>query len=205
MNANLGFFRRFFNKPIATFTTSALLLAIAFNVNQTAVAQPAGDELSAATREFLKATGAEKQYGLILNLMADGARDGARRLLAESLRTKPIEATSNEKANEIVNRLSEQYTLNARKAIADKLPWSRMVEEVYLPVYRRNFTVADLKTATEFHRSPVGKKMQEQNQAVSQDVTRALSELYGPVIKSESQPLAEEMIKKARVELEKLK
>ena len=205
MDSNLGFFRCFFNRSTANFTKSALFFVVALSVNQAAIAQPAGDELSAATREFLKATNAEKQYGLILSLMADGARDGARRLLAESLRAKPIEATSNDKANEIVNRLSEQYTINARKAIADKLPWSRMVEEVYLPVYRRNFTVADLKTATEFHRSPVGKKMQEQNQAVSQDVTRALTELYGPVIKSESQPLAEEMVKKARVELEKLK
>ena len=205
MRTNLRFFRRFFNKPIAPFTTATLLLAVALNLNQAAMAQPAGDELSEATRDFLRATGAEKQYGLILNLMADGARDGARRLLAESLRTKPIEATSNEKANEIVNRLSQQYTINARKAIADKLPWSRMVEEVYLPVYRRNFTVADLRTATEFHRSPVGRKMQDQNQAVSQDVTRALSDLYNPIIKSESQPLAEEMITKARLELEKLK
>ena len=209
MHTNQRFFWVFLAKLVATFTT--FVCAVTFSTLALAQTQPApqfqvsGDEMSAATRDYLKASGAEKQYSLILNLMVDGARDGARQLLAESLRAKPLEATSNKEANDVVNRLVEQYMVNARKVLSEKITWAQMVEEVHLPVYRRNFTVAEMKQAAEFHRSPVGKKLQDRGLAVAQDVTRALSEIYGPVVQRENQPFAEELVKKARAELGKLK
>jgi hypothetical protein len=167
----------------------------------TSTAAPAGDELSAATREYLKVSGAESQYQLILNFMTEAAVNAARNLLGESLKSQPIDAKNPLNAQPIVNKRLAEFSQTARKQFAAKFTWPKMVEDIYQPVFRRTFTLAELKTAIEYYKSPVGKKFTEKSPVVYSEALRAMGEVYKQGMSDEIQPLAVDFVNKTRAEL----
>ncbi len=161
----------------------------------------AGDEISVAVREYLKVSGAESQHQVILNFMTDAAVNATRTLLSESLRTSPIDAKNPLSAQPIVNKRLGEFAQSARKQLAAKYTWSKIIEDIYQPVFRRGFTLAELKTAIEYYKSPVGKKFVEKTPQMYADAMRSMSETYKQGITDEVQPLAVEFVQKIRTEL----
>jgi hypothetical protein len=167
----------------------------------TAVAPMAGDELSAATREYLKVSGAESQHQIILNFMTDAAVNAARNLLGESLKSQPIDAKNPLNAQPIVNKRLVEFAQAARKQLASKYTWAKIVEDVYQPVFRRSFTLTELKTAIEYYKSPVGKKFTEKGPQVYSEALKSMGDVYKQGMTDEVRPLAVDFVAKTREEL----
>jgi hypothetical protein len=203
------------NCVFRVFATSVMLILAAYiglwpdRANAQVSTQPgpnastpiAGDEISAATREYLKVSGAENQHQLILNFMTDAAVNAARNLLGESLKSQPIDAKNPLNAQPIVNRRLGEFAQTARKQLANKFTWAKIVEDVYQPVFRRNFTLTELKTAIEFYKSPVGKKFTEKAPQVYSEALKSMGEVYKQGMTDEVQPLAVDFVQKTRAEL----
>jgi hypothetical protein len=208
------------NSLFRVFATPVVLISLIFwsdqanaqtslpSATQAAPQQPAatsapaaGDELSVATREYLKVSGAESQHQVILNFMTDAAVNAARNLLGESLKNQPIDAKNPLNAQPIVNRRLGEFAQVARKQLAAKFTWAKLVEDVYQPVFRRTFTLAELKTAIEFYKSPVGKKFTEKGPQVYSEALKSMGEVYKQGMTDEVQPLAVDFVTKTRAEL----
>jgi hypothetical protein len=210
-------FRVFATTAVLISATSTTLWSVHANAQVSAPAAPAqpvaqlptaspaaplaGDEISVATREYLKVSGAENQHQLILNFMTDAAVNAARNLLGESLKSQPIDAKNPLNAQPIVNKRLAEFSQTARKQLASKFTWAKIVEEVYQPVFRRNFTLVELKTAIEFYKSPVGKKFTEKSPQVYSEALKSMGEVYKQAMTDEVQPLAVDFVQKTRGEL----
>jgi hypothetical protein len=164
----------------------------------------AGDEMSAAIREYLRISGSEVQHALIINLMTEGAVVAARNALGESLKAKQISAANPSLAQPIVNKRLTDFSVEARKYFVAKYPWSRIVDDIYMPMFRRTFTLAELKAANDYYKSTVGRKFAEQSPILFRDGVRLLGETYRISTQADVSPLVVDMIEKTRADLNKL-
>jgi Uncharacterized protein conserved in bacteria (DUF2059) len=164
----------------------------------------AGDEMSAAIREYLRISGSEIQHALIINLMTEGAVVAARNALSESLKTKQISAANPSLAQPIINKRLTDFSVEARKYFVGKYPWSKIVDDIYMPMFRRTFTLAELKAANDYYKSAVGRKFAEQSPILFRDGVRLLGETYRISTQADVSPLVIDMIEKTRAELNKL-
>lgn len=160
-----------------------------------------GDEHSTAIREYLRVSGSEQQYGVLLNFMVEGVMTGARTALAESLRQKPIQQSNPVNTNQVLNKNFADLSGSVRKKLTATYPWSRMVDDVYQPLFRRAFTLAELQAGIEFYKSPTGRKLVSQSPQLFGDGLRIMGETYRASIQSEMSPLAQDFIRNVRGEL----
>ncbi len=167
-----------------------------------AVAQT-NDDTAKVIRQLFKANGTDRQHAFIVNLMVESTREPLRAFVADSFAKQPINSDSPDQSRSIINKYFTEYAETTRKAFTEKLPWSKMEDDVLIPLYRKNFSLPELKTALDFHQSAVGKKFQEKQPVLQQEFTRSMSELYKPLLSDESKKIADEMLKRLRAELEK--
>jgi hypothetical protein len=192
-----------FSATVGVFSTAVLAQA---NPGSSApvTAAPANDELSQAIREYLKLTNAETQHASVIAVMNDTVVRAARASLGESLKAKPMQANKQQDANLVMGKNFGDFAENSRKTLMTKYPWSKMVDDIYLPAYKKQFSLVDMKTAIEFFRSPVGRKVVELNPKIVEDAIKTMGEKYSPQLSKEFGPQVEELVKKIRTEFDKL-
>jgi hypothetical protein len=194
-----GSFVRFITK----FSRFGLILITGLGFTLGSAVAQTNDETAKVIRQLFKANGTDRQHAFIVNLMVESTREPLRAFVADSFAKQPINSDSPEQSRAIINKYFVEYAESTRKAFTEKLPWSKMEDDVLIPMYRKNFSLPELKTALDFHQSAVGKKFQEKQPALQQEFTRNMSELYKPLLSDESKKIADEMLKRLRVELEK--
>jgi hypothetical protein len=162
------------------------------------------DEMAVAVREYLKLTNEQAQFPILLKFMNDSVLAATRASLDQSLKAKPMEAKRQADANAVLIKNFDEFREATNKTLSAKFPWSRMVDEIYVPAYRKQFTVAEIKVANEFYRSAVGKKMVETKPQIVVEASKAMSEKYSPLLNKEFSPSSDELVIKIRAEFEKL-
>jgi hypothetical protein len=162
------------------------------------------DELSQAIRDYLKLTNAENQHPIVIGFMTETVVRAARSSLGESLKAKPMQANKQQDANQVMGKNFGEFADSARKSLIAKFPWSRMVEDVYIPAYKKQFSLAEMKSANEFYRSAVGRKVVEISPQIIADATKTMGEKYSPQLSRDFSGQVDQLVKKIRTELDKL-
>jgi hypothetical protein len=85
-----------------------------------------------------------------------------------------------------------------------QMPYEKLVSEVYVPLYLRYFSRAELAEATTFFRSPTGRKFSEAAPLLMQDASRMLNQRYMEDIARAGGRVMDEHMRRMVEELEKL-
>ncbi len=192
-------------------TCAALTVASQASVAQqtapaasTVTAVSANDEFSVAVREYLKLTNAQAQHSIVIGFMTDTVVRAARGALGESLQAKPMQANKQQDANLVMGKNFGEFADGVRKSLAVKYSWAKMVEDIYIPAYRKQFSVTDMQAANTFYKSPVGRKVIELGPQIIVDASKTMGERYSPQLSKEYSGQVEELVKKIRAEFDKL-
>ncbi|MEZ5401774.1 MAG: DUF2059 domain-containing protein [Bryobacteraceae bacterium] len=80
----------------------------------------------------------------------------------------------------------------------------KAVDEIFVPVYDRQFTDADLKSLVAFYESPAGRKLVTAQPIIQNDAMKSANEMFGPRVGAMINPILTEERKKIAEDVRKL-
>jgi hypothetical protein len=143
-------------------------------------AAPAQDAGAALVREFLAASGAERQYDQMISIMLDNVRGGMNQGFNQALKDKPLDPARSERARAIAERHFQELRRDLTAEVHRAMPFDRLVSEVYSPLYEKSFTQAELQDLIAFFKSPAGRKFVGATPQLMQDSARIVNERFMP-------------------------
>ncbi len=66
--------------------------------------------------------------------------------------------------------------------VRELIPYEKVENDIYLPLYKEAFTESEVKELLEFYRSPIGKKSIEIEQKIIQQAVESFAEKYDQII-----------------------
>jgi hypothetical protein len=128
--------------------------------------------------ELLKMTDADKQVEMIINQLTLSHQRRYPTLLAQAINAAPN--LSEEKKKELIASAQEQSARSSerlRQLFTQRIDLSKVMQEVALVVYDKNFTESEMQDIITFYKTPTGKKTLQALPAVmseSMEMTTAL-------------------------------
>ncbi|CAN5479286.1 hypothetical protein BH11CYA1_BH11CYA1_12060 [soil metagenome] len=128
--------------------------------------------------ELLKMTDADKQVEMIINQLTLSHQRRYPALFAQAVNAAPN--LSEEKKKELIAKVQEQSVRSSerlRQLFVTKIDLSKVMQEVALQVYDKNFTESEMQDIITFYKTPTGKKTLQALPAVmseSMEMTTAL-------------------------------
>jgi hypothetical protein len=160
---------------------------------------------SQAVLELLELTSARQQYQQMLIGMAQGIQGGFTLGLAKALKDRPLDKAHKAKGKAILDRNHEAFIRSLQQELHKILSWEAMVKDVYVPVYLRHFTEAELRDILAFYQSKTGRKFASKGPELLKDVSKRVNEQYAKKIKASSDSLTETQIARIAAEIDKLR
>lgn len=151
--------------------------------------------------ELLKMTDADKQVEMILNQLTLSHQRRYPILFAQAVNAAPN--LSEEKKKELIASAQEQSTRSSerlRQLFVQKIDLSKVMQEVALQVYDKNFTESEMQDIITFYKTPTGKKTLQALPAVMSESMEMTTALISP-------PLGEimkQVMEEERVRLQSL-
>jgi len=156
---------------------------------------------AALVREMLTISGAEKQYEQMQSMMLESMRAGFSRGFADAARGKAIDPAKRDKAQAIADRhmqaLMQDFSAEMRRA----MPFNRLVEEIYVPLYQRNFTRDELSAMVAFLKSPAGRKFIDATPRLMQESVQIVNQRFTPQLIQSMSKLGEQRMRQMVEEL----
>jgi hypothetical protein len=177
----------------------ALLLAAPF-----AAAQAPAEADVKLVRELLAASGGEKQYEQIVDIMLEGMRAGFGQGFRDAMKGKPLDDAKRALAEAVVDRHFAALQREMSALVRRQMPYEKLVSDVYVPLYLRYFSRAELAEATTFFRSATGRKFSEAAPLLMQDASRMLNQRYMEDIARAGGRIMDEHMRRMVEELEKI-
>lgn len=128
--------------------------------------------------ELLKMTDADKQVEMIINQLTLSHQKRYPSLLAQAINAAPN--LSEEKKKELIASAQEQSVRSSerlRQLFVQRIDLSKVMQEVALQVYDKNFSESEMQDIITFYKTPTGKKTLQALPAVmseSMEMTTAL-------------------------------
>ena len=169
-----------------------------------ALAQTPAEADVRLVRELLAASGGEKQYDQIIGIMLEGMRAGFGQGFRDAMKGKPLDSAKQALAEAVVDRHFAELQREIGDLVRRQMPYEKLVSEIYVPLYLRYFTRAELSEATTFFRSATGRKFSEAAPLLMQDASRMLNQRYMEDIARASGQMMDERIRRMTEELGKL-
>ncbi len=133
-------------------------------------------------KELLAATGSEKQYRQMTQIMNQNMKNGFMQGLNHSLSQKDIPEDKLKKINALAEKSVAAFQKELTNYIETTMPWNKLVNEVYAPIFMKHFTKAEMKQALEFYNSEIGKKMVNTTPTIMQEAALHVQQNYGSKI-----------------------
>lgn len=128
--------------------------------------------------ELLKMTDADKQVEMIINQLTLSHQRRYPSMLAQAINAAPN--LSEDKKKELIATIQEQSVRSSerlRQLFVQKIDLSKVMQDVALQVYDKNFTESEMQDIITFYKTPTGKKTLQSLPAVmseSMEMTTAL-------------------------------
>ena len=139
---------------LSQFFARAALIAILFAPNA-----HAENSDTAAVGALLQASGARARHERMLESIIDEMNTDFFNNLGASLERQHFTAEKKIAAQRLMTKHFNSFTAETKAYFQSRFKWDDMVKSIYAPVYLRYLTIAEIKTATEFYNSDIGKKM----------------------------------------------
>jgi len=144
--------------------------------------------------ELLKMTDADKQVEMIINQLTLSHQRRYPILFAQAVNATPN--LSDEKKKELIASAQEQSVRSSerlRQLFVQKIDLSKVMQEVALQVYDKNFTEPEMQDIITFYKTPTGKKtlqvlpavMSESMEMTTKLITPPLSDIMKQVMEEE--------------------
>ncbi|MBP9093292.1 DUF2059 domain-containing protein [bacterium] len=144
--------------------------------------------------ELLKMTDADKQVEMIINQLTLSHQKRYPSLLAQAINAAPN--LSEEKKKELIASAQEQSVRSSerlRQLFVQKIDLSKVMQDVALQVYNKNFTESEMQDIITFYKTPTGKKtlqalpavMSESMEMTTALITPPLGEIMKQVLEEE--------------------
>ena len=180
---------------------AALLAAVLLLVAPFAAAQAPE---AALVREMLTISGAEKQYEQMQAMMLENMRAGFSKGFADAARGKTIDPAKHERARAIADRHMQALLQDFSAEMHRTMPFNRLVEEVYVPLYQRTFTRDELAAMIAFLRSPAGRKFIDATPRLMQDSVQIVNQRFTPELMKSMSNLGQQRMRQMAEELSRL-
>jgi hypothetical protein len=144
--------------------------------------------------ELLKMTDADKQVEMIINQLTLSHQRRYPSMLAQAINAAPN--LSDEKKKELIATIQEQSVRSSerlRQLFVQKIDLSKVMQDVALQVYDKNFTESEMQDIITFYKTPTGKKtlqalpavMSESMEMTTALITPPLGEIMKQVLEEE--------------------
>ena len=144
--------------------------------------------------ELLKMTDADKQVEMIISQLTLSHQRRYPSLLAQAINAAPN--LSEEKKKELIASAQEQSVRSSerlRQLFVQRIDLSKVMQEVALQVYDKNFTESEMQDIITFYKTPTGKKtlqalpavMSESMEMTTALITPPLGEIMKQVLEEE--------------------
>lgn len=98
-----------------------------------------------------------------------------------------------EKYLQLMKQSLEQYFKKFKAALVEEIPFSEIIDNVYIPVYSKYFTISEIEEITAFYESKVGQKFVSVTPTVMQQFTETFNKKYLAKIMEMSKRIADEV------------
>lgn len=133
-------------------------------------------------KELFVLTGIKNNYitanTVILNRMQRGYLQAA----DENISADGFTEEQKKKAGEILKARFNVMVKNYDIHITKVMPYEKVVEEVYLPLYKEVYTNDEVKELLVFYRSPIGQKLLDTTQELSNQSSERIATKYDPLV-----------------------
>lgn len=181
-------------------------LILLFLGTQPCMAVESNEELD-VYNNFFTVTGTEAQYNQMLDIMMSQFQQGFSAGIQDTVQELD-EITAKEKGEikKIINESMGNYLQTMKSKILEIMPFQELVENVYVPVYRKHFTLDEIKEITIFYKGELGQKFVSLTPTIMQESVGVINQNYNQKIMQATKETAESelfKIKRAIEELEK--
>ncbi len=137
------------------------------------------DEGADVVEKLLVATGAHAQHKQMIQTLLQNMDSGFQNGMKSALEKQSLTPEQKDISNKLIQKHLAGFTLDIREYLNQKMRWDDLVEKVYTPLYLRHFTINEMKVATMFFESEVGKKFTSAAPALMQEASTQFNTLYG--------------------------
>ena len=143
-----------------------------------ALADSYNDDLN----ELFEVTGVINNYISLNTQIIGQMQTGYLQEVDESIDGSKFSIDQKKQAGEILKARFATMVKNYEAHVKKTMPYDKVVQEIYLPLYKETYSANDVKALLKFYKSPIGKKSLEFSQRASQEASKRTAEKYDSTI-----------------------
>ncbi|MFK8027332.1 MAG: DUF2059 domain-containing protein [Gammaproteobacteria bacterium] len=147
-------------------------------LSSTAQAGSYNDDL----KKLFEISGVVNNYISLNSQVISQMQTGFLRAADQSIDGSTYSDAQKKQAGEILKARFSEMVKNYEEHIKKSMPYDKVVNEIYLPLYKEAYSHTDVKELIKFYESPLGKKTLEFNRRVGQEASKRTAEKYDSVI-----------------------
>jgi len=157
-------------------------------------------------KKFFNAIGIESQYNQMINLMITQYQQNFAAGVQTSIK-KSNEISEKDKAEiqKVANESVTSFLEKLKAKMNEIMPFQELVKNIYMPIYKKHFTIDEIKEITSFYEKETGKKFISTAPALMQESVAIYNQNYNQKIMQAGTELAETEFSKVKEAMENIK
>ena len=98
----------------------------------------------------------------------------------------------------------DSYLQKLKEKFFETMPFKELAKDVYIPAYKKYFTIDEIKEVTKFYESGTGKKFVSLSPTMMQEAVTVINQNYSQKIMQISKEIAETEFSKMKQAIEEL-
>ncbi len=188
-------------------TRFALVFLMAVSACFTAAhAQAGAGDKKQLVVKLLDISGGEKIYQQTIGMIQEQTRQMVFANIQQQLAAeKDLTPEQQQKALGLLQQAATKMMERLNAYLTQDMPFSKMIDEIYFPVYDKYFSAGEISEIIGFYEKPTGKKVVQMMPTVMQEVMTKFGTLYQPKIEAQMNTISKEEMDKVMPELDKIK
>ncbi len=159
------------------------------------------DSYSDNLKELFELTGVRGNYVSLNTLIINQMQASFFQAADQNIDANSLSEEQRQKVGEVLKGRFTEMVKNYENHVKEAMPYQKMEEEVFIPLYKETYTESEVKELIAFYKTPVGKKSVVASQKLSQQVTKKTAEKYDAVISEFVKKQIEENIEIVKKEI----
>lgn len=145
-------------------------------------------------KELFELTSIKNNYIRVNTFIINQMQTAYLKAAEETINVDGYTEEQKKKAGEILRNRFSRMVKNYENHISEVMPYEKVVQEVYIPLYKEVYTSTEVKQLITFYRSTVGQKVLDSTQLLVDQTSERIGEKYDPLVAPFMQSQIEEHI-----------
>jgi hypothetical protein len=133
-------------------------------------------------KKLFEITGTVNSYIGLNSQVINQMQTGFLRAADQSIDGSTFSADQKKQAGEILKARFSTMVKNYEDHIKKSMPYEKVINEIYMPLYKETFSHVEVKELIQFYQSPLGEKTLGFNRRVGQEASKRTAEKYDSII-----------------------